>query len=349
MGNKKISYPSTKQFRDTVRDVTYDTTFNGFDENDQPVFNSLAEKPKILFEGTVKLHGTNAGVSVGQGEVWVQSRNRVVNSLTGHMGFAEFVHANREYFQEMYDRVFYASNGLIEEGSTITFNGEWCGKGIQQGVAISESEHKMFFLFAVKVTPPTEKSFWLPENILTQVYTKHDRVYVLRDLRKYYKLIDFNKPAMATEALIELTNKVEEECPVSKLLLDVSGVGEGIVWVGWYNEKRYIFKVKGDKHSSSKVKKLAQVDAQKMQSVYDFVDYAATDNRIEQGIGEVKQSLEVDELTKKNTPDLLRWVANDIIKEESDVLQSNGIEWKDVGKHVSDRVRRVFFAKIDMV
>ena len=46
-------------------------------------------------------------------------------------------------------------------------------------------------------------------------------------------------------------------------------------------------------------------------------------------------------------PDLLRWVANDIIAEEDDVLRANNLEWKQVAKEVSSRVRQTFFAQID--
>ena len=41
-------------------------------------------------------------------------------------------------------------------------------------------------------------------------------------------------------------------------------------------------KVKGEKHSSSKVKKLASVDVEKLNSIKDFVDYAVTESRLEQ-------------------------------------------------------------------
>jgi hypothetical protein len=41
--------------------------------------------------------------------------------------------------------------------------------------------------------------------------------------------------------------------------------------------------------------------------------------------------------------DLIRWVINDVIKEESDTLVKNGLEPKDVNKHVSNRVREMFF------
>ena len=39
-------------------------------------------------------------------------------------------------------------------------------------------------------------------------------------------------------------------------------------------------------------------------------------------------------------------MANDIIQEESDVLAVNSLEWKQVAKQVSNRVRQYYFTKL---
>ena len=142
--------------------------------------------------------------------------------------------------------------------------------------------------------------------------------------------------------LIELTEEVERECPVAKQL-GHSGIGEGIVWTLFWQGNKYIMKIKGSLHSTSKTTQLASVDTEVLNSIYEFIDYAATENRINQGITETGAK------EKKDIPDLLRWVANDIIKEETDTLVANGLEWKQVAKGVSDKVRRHFFGIVDAV
>ena len=232
------------------------------------------------------------------------------------------------------------------EGSVTTVYGEWAGPGIQNGVAISEIPQKMFFVFGVKITPPetdpVEPSYWIPYY---EIASGNSRVWDLRQMQTYQIAIDFNRPQLATPELAKITEAVEAECPIAKLF-GVSGVGEGVVWTAYYGVERLLFKVKGEKHSSSKVKTLAQADPEKMQSIYDFVDYAATVNRVDQAMKEVGFVVGTT-LTKSNTPDVLRWIANDIITEESEILKASNIEWKDVAKEVSDRARRIFFEKLD--
>ena len=75
----------------------------------------------------------------------------------------------------------------------------------------------------------------------------------------------------------------------------------------------------------------------------EFVEYACTPNRIEQGIQEVGAT------EKKDMPNLLKWVANDIIAEETQELVANNLEWKQVARECSNRVRQYFFEKLDKI
>ena len=93
-------------------------------------------------------------------------------------------------------------------------------------------------------------------------------------------------------------------------------------------------------YSISKVKKLTSVDPEVVTSIQNFVEYACTPNRIEQGIQEVNAQ------EKKDMPDLLRWVANDIISEETDTLVANHLEWKQVARECSNRIRQYYFTKL---
>jgi len=46
--------------------------------------------------------------------------------------------------------------------------------------------------------------------------------------------------------------------------------------------------------------------------------------------------------------DVIRWVINDIIKEEMDTMVSNGVEPKEVNKYISTRVREMFMKKQEL-
>lgn len=107
--------------------------------------------------------------------------------------------------------------------------------------------------------------------------------------------------------------------------------------------EKQVMKVKGKKHSVSRVKKLASVDPELIQSISEFIDYACTPNRIEQGVQEVNAT------EKRDMPALLKWVANDIITEETYTLVANSLEWKQVASEFANRVRQYYFAKLNKV
>jgi hypothetical protein len=138
--------------------------------------------------------------------------------------------------------------------------------------------------------------------------------------------------------LVELTKQVEDKCPVGDYF-GVQGVGEGIVWVGMLNNKRICFKVKGEKHTVSKVKTLASVSVEKVKNIKEFIEYAVTDCRMDQGYDELftKKDLVA---TNKDIGLFVNWVKKDVLKEESDTLSENGLDIKDIARPLSDKARK---------
>lgn len=345
---KMIKFPSIEQFRTIVATILRQYTFVGLDDNGDAIYDNTKPKPTLTFKGTVKLHGTNAGVSFRYGhdnssEYWVQSRENIITPEKDNAGFAFFVESNKEAFKKFAAQI--DSILLINmQQNIITIFGEWCGGNIQKGVGISNLP-KSFFIFGVKVSPITnteeearlKPAYWIPSHYLK---SPEHNIYNIEDFPTYSIDIDFNMPQLIQNKLSELTIAVEEECPVAKAF-GFSGIGEGIVWSTELNGNVHRFKVKGEKHSSSKVKTLAAVDTEKLESIQKFVDYAVTESRFNQGLENVFPNEEPIE--NKKMGDLIRWVVNDILKEEMDTMVDNKIEPKDVNKYVSSRVREMFF------
>jgi hypothetical protein len=148
---------------------------------------------------------------------------------------------------------------------------------------------------------------------------------------------------MSQNSLVDLTIAVETECPVGKHF-GVSGVGEGIVWT-CVTDPTLKFKVKGEKHSVSRVKTIAAVDVEELENVNSFVEYALTESRLEQGFNWLTEN--GYELTTKSTGPFLKWINGDIVKEESDVLVKNQLDMKRVGSKLSEKARFWFFKKLD--
>lgn len=339
---KTIKMPKIGQFRQVIRDIKSKAQFTGLVDG-EATYDSTIKLPTVRFTGTVKTHGTNASIVIDpNGEMYAQSKSNVITPEKDNAGFATFVHANpglKDYMGFLKNDLVHNHN--IYSDSWITIYGEWVGKGIQKGVGVCELD-KTFIPFAVKVTPPEGSelpSYWV-KDAYKMFHIPELNVYPVNVFDVFKIDIDFNEPALATKKLEEYTLQVEAECPVARYF-GVRGIGEGIVWEGWWSpnqesEDIYRFKVKGEKHSATKVKKLVSIDPEKVKSINEFVEYACTRNRYEQGLAETGAK-EMSDLGN-----LIKWVQKDIIEEEIDVLGKNGLTHKDVGGKIAKQVREWF-------
>ena len=341
---KHISYPKILQFRNIVANVNRAITFTGIDENGDGIYDPSIPKPTLTFKGSVKLHGTNAGVCYNKKEgIWIQSRENIITTEKDNAGFAFFVESNKEKFKELFIQIIKENKDLNYAvdvlNHTISIFGEWAGGSIQKNVGISQLE-KSFYIFAVKVSKIDDidfKSYWLPSNNLRG---KYNLIYNIEDFETFSVDVDFNMPQLSQNKFAELTEAVENECPVAKEFGIKNGLGEGIVWSCEINGDVHRFKVKGDKHSVSKVKTLASVDIEKLNSIKEFVEYSVTENRFQQAIGIIFLDNDLD---VKKLGDLIRWVISDVTKEEMDTMVENKLEPKDVNKYISTKTREMFF------
>jgi hypothetical protein len=340
---KHISFPSIEQYRNIVANINRQYNFVGLDEKDEPIYDQSLPKPKLTFTGTVKLHGTNASVCFNATDrFWVQSRENIITPESDNAGFAFFAEANKVDLLVLMNQVL-QRNDLNSTLCTVSIYGEWCGGNIQKGVGICNMP-KSFFIFGVKITPNeiegAEKqpaAYWVDASDLA---CPAKRIFNIYDFQTWKIEIDFNYPEAVQNQLGDLTLAVEEECPVAKDF-GFSGIGEGIVWTCEYKGSVHRFKVKGIKHSASKVKTLAAVDTEKINSIREFVDYAVTESRFNQGLEKTFPNGEPIDVKKMGN--LIKWVVDDVVKEEMDTLVTNKLEPKDVGKYISNKVREMFF------
>jgi hypothetical protein len=324
-----ISMTKIGQFRNVVKPIIDAARFVGVDENGEPIFNET-KPPVLTFTGTVKLHGTCAAVCYDGKEIWAQSKNNIITPEQDNAGFAGFVYNNQEYFEKLMKSLY--------TGDTIALFGEWAGKGVQAKVAISNI-HKSFFIFGLKVPGKG----WLPLD-----FELGDRpnVFKLTDFKTYEVEIDFDNPRLSQNKIVGMVEEVEAECPVAKMF-GFPGIGEGIVFETTFKGKRFVFKAKGEKHAGSKVKKLNKVDDAKLQLIQDVAEKVTPAWRLEQMWNETFDIINGGEPTIKKTGDFLKAVSQDVMKEDMDILEENGLTMKDVGGTVSKIARRWFMEKLD--
>jgi hypothetical protein len=296
--------------------------------------------PVYDYIGTVKLHGTNAGIRrTPSGKLVPQSRNRILDTTSDNYGFAEFVKQRENEVHRIFDSI----KGL-DNDTTITIFGEFCGGSIQSNVALSQlSPH--FVLFNVKFDGEYNE-LWYPFPV--ELQANDVDIYNIFQIPHYEVSVDFSAPDAAIHEINELTDAVEKQCPWGKFM-GVDGIGEGIVWVPKSNPSisDLWFKTKGGKHSGKpKVKGIrAKVDVETANSIAECMKLVLPEWRLQQGIEYLKENYY--DMDHSSIGPYLKWISQDILKEEIDTITENGLEWKDMHRPINKRARNYILDVIE--
>lgn len=329
---KFIKFPDIGQYRNLIRSVKETAQFSGVDQSGKAIFDPLKPLPILELEGTTKLHGTNGAIGYNKSEdaLWFQSRERIITPLDDNAGFARTYTDKKNEILKLLP--------VCDSAHDVAIFGEWCGQGIQKGVAIS-SLSKRFIVFGVNINGE-----WQPRSVISNIRNHEIGIYNIYDYPSWKISIDFNKPELSQNKLQELTLAVEHSCPVGAAF-GVSGVGEGIVWKvitpGWESPKFWM-KVKGEKHSVSKVTTLAAVDVELIKTQKDFVTSVVTEARCLQSLDKLREANKPTDRTSLG--DFIRWIYNDILKEESDTASANNLDLTKMGGLISSAAKSWYFA-----
>lgn len=344
-----IKFPSIEQFRNVVRNVQNRVRYDGKDEEGNAKFTNRP-LPTLKFRGTVKLHGTNASIvrqfnTEGEPVYTFQSRERVLSLVSDNAGFMLHMSAQTDVLDRLFEQIVERA-GIGKFKEPVVIYGEWAGGNIQKGVALNGLP-KFFSIFGVRVGTDVDTR-WYDVEQFADIEFPEAAIYNNLRFGKWEMDINFERPEESQNALSELTIKVEDACPAGKHF-GQDGVGEGIVWTcvtpGW-EASEFWMKVKGEKHSASKVKTLAKVDTEAIRAVNDFVDGVVTENRLVQGAQYVVRELgKPFDMTSMG--DFIRWVYGDVIKEETDTIVANQLDPKKLGGPISNKARVWFTAKFN--
>lgn len=324
----------------------------------------LSGTSTVTYRAKIKLHGTNAAVQVHQdGTIICQSRENIITPEKDNAGFARWVNG-----KEMRPLWFGGDHDFI-------LYGEWCGPGVQKGVALSEIPRKVFAVFAARLLTEGDALVVEPNELEALVGGITD-VYVLPWYRQpgsshFYESLSINWKRTDKElsqdiaCVNEWVASVEENDPWVFDTFGIKGTGEGLVFypsstphLGWEHFQNLCFKAKGEKHKNIATAKPAQVSAEAAASVDEFIKLVLTDARLEQGaraiLGEHKHedSLKclfcttgVLQFDMKNTGKFVQWVTADVQKEAQDELEASGLNWEQVIKSLGNKARAWYLAK----
>ncbi len=297
--------------------------------------------PVVEYRAKVKLHGSNCAVQLladaeGSPQLVAQSRTALLTPQADYKGFATWAHAHADYFASL-------PRGLVVFG-------EWCGPGVEKGMAISQAEGKMFAVFGVQREGVI---VYQPEAIraLLPAAGAPAELHVLPWQGEAISIDYGSRQALeaAAQQLSELVGQIEREDPWVKQTFGISGLGEGLVFypvsvdgqapaADAESLARLMFKAKGEKHRTAGAKVAVQVDASVASSVDDFVAMMVTEARLEQGLSAVGGR------DSKLTGKFLAWIAADVRKESVAELEASKLTWAQVEKPVQVRARAWFLA-----
>ena len=289
----------------------------------------------VTYRAKIKLHGTNAGVQITpEGKVAAQKRTQIITPKSDNAGFAAWVEKNREYFT------------ALKSPENITLFGEWCGSGIQKGVALTQIKRKIFAVFAMQyggVDGKIAKLEVRPEKI-REFLPKHEDIFVLPFYgdRIALNFGDVEQLKTAAETINKIVESVEAIDPWVKDTFGIEGVGEGLVMypvvdrlVERAEYTELMFKAKGAKHQAVNLKQPVQIDAETASNRQEFVDLFVTEARLQQALTEACAG----EFDMKKMGDFLKWISTDVHKESVAELEKAGLTWKEVNKPLMNTAR----------
>lgn len=343
---KHYPFPSINQFRHSIRDLKNRACYVGKDDNGDPVYDWSKPLSKIEFEGTVKLHGTNAAIvyDTKSCEIYAQSREHVITPEKDNAGFARWTEENKSKIKEIFAKL--VSCWPDATPNKYVLFGEWCGKGVFSNVAIGQLP-KMFVIFGMQAVYHMESEditeWWNCES--SHLACPEINIFNISSVPVYQVTIDLAYPEACLAEIEKFTTQVGDECPFAKSM-GVSGIGEGIVWKPAHDSSyRFAFKTKDERHSASKIKKLPTVDIEKLNGVKAFVIKHVHEDRLEQAYAATCSDPATAGMEQVGS--FLRWLNQDVWKEESDEAIANNITQKEIGGEISKVAVRWFREKLN--
>ena len=364
-----ITFGSIEQFRTIVKNVQRKAQFVSYNEDTKEVtYDNSAKMPVVSAIGSEKIHGTNASVCYSHPDgFWIQSRKNIITPEKDNAGCAFVQDANRDAWMEIIENL--AKNKNIDlSKNIISVYFEWSGGNIQKNSACSGLDKRAIIFQYFKVSPliqdekNPEEAFWLDtcyrdefDNTTAEYWVDNTEknIFNIMNFPHVQIEIDFDRPDIAQNKMIELVNEIEKESLVGKAFGKAHNIGEGYVFTFEYKGEIFRFKVKGEKHSkgTGKVKTLKPVDEELENKKRSFVnDFACTESRLQQMFTEIVHSVHngnENEMEMKDMGQFLRLVVNDVIKEETDRMLELGLEPKSINSYISKIARDFFKSKLD--
>lgn len=309
----------------------------------------LRGKDVVAYLPKVKLHGTNAGVYLRAGRATAQSRTAVITPGNDNAGFAAWVESRaNEWIDGPYRKLTH---------DAVVF-GEWCGPGVQKGVAASLVGSRFFAVFAVlpvSANGQASDSVIVNPDTIASIVAGVPDVYVLPWFETDMTLIPWLERSEDLAPIIDSINQkvqiVESEDPWVKSTFGIAGLGEGLVYypishTSFSDFSNLAFKAKGSAHKTIAHSAPAQAKPSRADDARAFAELVLTEARLEQGARAIIRGNSPFCYDQKLIGPFIAWVQSDVKKECMSELEESGLEWKNVSHSVSNRAKEWYCEKL---
>lgn len=282
----------------------------------------------VRFKVSTKIHGTNAGIRIQNGQITAQSRKRDLSLTSDNKGFAFFVHQNKDLIKELFgteDQFIY---------------GEWCGPSIQKIVALNEMKERHFVAFKV-----LKRGMWSTPQLPNEGLIRSIAEFGIIEVK-----VDFSKPQEAYGELLQMMESVEKCCPVAKGLEGVEGIGEGFVASldGPEGLHHLWFKVKGDEHNGKTGRrapeKVSSIDVIKANNAESFMREFFHLARLNQGLEYLEEMCLPQ--NKSSTRAFIKWCYSEFEKEGVNSYVEAGLDPSYYKKALSTTCAKWYISKV---
>jgi len=302
----------------------------------------IPDMPTLTMIGSEKLHGENMAVCYSNKELWVQGRNRIRTLLGDQNGMAQFVESTKDIWITLFSQIKNTYEVNTDE-STIVLDCEWAGDNIQKGNAACSGTDKGAYIFdylRVINNDTSETKFKSTEGLNIP---EGKSIYLMKSFGSYKLILDLNNPTKCDLDLKALALKIEEHSPIAEYFDKPDNVGEGVYLTCFHNEKLLRLKAKGTKHGGKpktpRQPKIPLTDEQLI-AIAKLANEVTPEWRLNQAITETN-AIEI-----KHVGEVIKWMMQDILKEEQPVILESNIEFKKAQGAIVQIVKDYYFDSI---
>lgn len=291
--------------------------------------------PVVQAVATEKVHGSNAGVGYNKKNgMFVQSRSQILTPKENdNVACALYAFDKEETWTGLIEKIAELNKIDLDKNTIIVYY-EWAGLGINKHTCIDGMKEKIAFIFRnCKVVPNDEDAdqYWIPTCDLSSV---ENGIYNITNFKTWEMDLDLSNPTQIREDLSELLSEFEKNSPIGKRFGFDTNILEGFVVEFKMGEDLHKFKFKGDEHVAKKktVKENPYTD-EDMAELFALSHKVTPSWRLEQATTECGNEM-------KDLGNVIRWVVNDIKKEEmSEIEHLNDVMMKGLWRQVSAVVK----------